>query len=96
MSTVQMIKKDAIINVQISSGFLQKLQQMLAALIAERTDEEIENLKQLMESKPQEITEEWMEHIVILVTLVNGIQNEAIKQGATYEVSPDQFNTTAG
>lgn len=95
MSTVQMIKKDAIINVQISSGFLQKLQQMLAALITQRTDEEIENLKQLMESKPQEITEEWMEHIVVLVTLVNGIQNEAIKQGATYEASPDQFNTAA-
>lgn len=88
-STITMIKKDALINLQVSTGFLQKVQQMLAALTSERTDEEIESFKKLLETNPQDLPEQWMEHLVLLSTLLQVIEAEAVKQGFTYEASVD-------
>lgn len=92
-STVTMIKKDAVINIQVSTAFLQRAHEMLASLTAEKTDEEIESFKKLLETNPQELPEEWMEHLLLLSRLIQVIESEAVKQGFTYEQTIDDTTT---
>ena len=88
MSTLKMLKKDAIIPLQIGSGFVQKIQSMLITLIDERSPEDIELLQKLAESG-QEPTEPWMEHIQILMILLNELDKSAEANGMTVEKSVD-------
>lgn len=89
-STVTMIKKDALVNIQVSTGFIQKVQEMLATLTSEKTEEEIETFKKLLETNPLELPEEWMEHLLLLSRLIQVIELEATKQGFTYEVAVNE------
>ena len=43
-STVKMLKKDALVPITIGTGFIQKLQSMLMTLLADRTEEEINEI----------------------------------------------------
>jgi hypothetical protein len=96
MTTIQMLKKDAQINITVSTGYLQKIQQMLIFLVGQRTEQEMETLKDLITSNATELPEEWMEHIALLSSLITTIEQQAISQGATYEVPVDGLNATEG
>jgi len=93
MSTITMIKKDALINIQVNTAFLQRAHEMLASLTAEKTDEEIENFKKLLETNPQDLPEDWMEHLVLISRLIQVIESEAVKQGFTYDQTIDHTTT---
>jgi len=88
-----MIKKDALINIQVNTAFLQRAHEMLASLTAEKTDEEIENFKKLLETNPQDLPEDWMEHLVLISRLIQVIESEAVKQGFTYDQTIDHTTT---
>jgi hypothetical protein len=88
MSTIKLLKKDAIIPVQIGAGFIQKLQSMLMSLVDERTEQELEIFKKLAENG-QELSEPWMEHVQLLMILLNEIDKAAEANGFTYESSVD-------
>ena len=93
MANVTMIKKDALINVQIGTGFLQKLQQVLVSLTEGRTEEELSSFKELADSKVSEFPETWMDNIVTVATIINEIEQGAIKQGHTYEKELGESST---
>lgn len=96
MANVTMIKKDALINLQIGTGFLQKLQQVLVSLTEGRTEEELQNFKDLAESKAPEFPEIWMENIITVATIINEIEQSAIKQGQTYDQEMTEDTTQSG
>jgi hypothetical protein len=95
-STVTMMKKDAVINLQVGAGFLQKVQQVLTALASELTSEQLEDFKKLVQEGKTEFPEEWMDHVFTLSAFVRNIEAEAIKQGATYEQDVNSINTLEG
>lgn len=92
MSTVTMIKKEAQIPLTVGSGFFQKIQQTLVALVAERSPEELDEFTELMKNQ-QELPESWMDNIVTLSTLVQEIEKSAIASGNTYEQSEDVISS---
>jgi hypothetical protein len=93
MDDIQMIKKDAQINIQIGVGFLQKLQAMLVSLINEHSQEEINVLNEsLKKGETENLQEEWMNNIVTISILISNIEQEAIKQGMTYSQSIEETN----
>ena len=79
-----MIKHDAIIDIKIGTGFLQKLQKMLLFMTIDITPEDMELYKELTE-KNEELTEPWMEHLSTLSILLKEIETKAEEQGFTYE-----------
>lgn len=84
-NTITMMKKDAVVNIQVGSGFLHRVQQVLTKLIADQTAEELEQFKALMAEGKYEFAEDWMNHIFTLSSFVSYIESEALKQGHTYE-----------
>ena len=48
MNTVKMLKHDAIIPIKVGTGFVQRLQSMLMSIMAEKSEEDINLLQQLL------------------------------------------------
>lgn len=84
MSTIKMIKKDAVINIGIGTGFLQNLQQLLFYVAKDISTEQLEEYKKQAEAK-QEFTEEWMTHLTTISVLIREIEKNAEEQGHTYD-----------
>lgn len=82
-----MIKQDAIIKIEIGTGFLQKLQKLFVFLASELTAEQLELYKKVAETKkPEEdFPEEWMDQLTTISVLLREIETKADEQGFTYE-----------
>lgn len=92
-NVITMIKKDAVVNLQIGTGFLQKIQQVLAGIVSEHTEEELQEFQALVEKNETDFPEDWMDHIYTLSLFIRTVEAEAVKQGATYEQDLDNVNT---
>ena len=91
MAKATFIKQDAKIQIQVSTAFIQKVQKVLTTLISEVSDEEYEAYKRAIQDvNLTELPENWMDNIAILASLVALIEQEAEKQGFTYEQDIDE------
>jgi hypothetical protein len=91
---VTMIKPDAVVKVEIGSGFLQKLQMVVLDLFDSKTEEEVQGLKEAIENhrnNDEDFPEQWMENIYVMTTLISEIEKAIIKEGFTYEKDIDEF-----
>lgn len=88
---IKMIKKDAVINIKIGTGFLQKLQKIMFYIISELKPEDLERYKTEAQNLKQgdEFSEDWMEHLTSISLLIKEIESEAEKQGFTYDGNMD-------
>lgn len=93
MSKVTMIKNDAVVTISIGSAFLKRIQKVMVQLISDRTDEEIEEFKKLIQDVTlEELPEPWMENLLIVNTLLRSIEQQAIESGQTYEKDIDDID----
>jgi hypothetical protein len=69
------LKADAVVPVEIGSGFVRRLQKVLVYLRAGKSREDLAELKRRIESK--EPLEDWMEHLATLTGLLQGIEASA-------------------
>ena len=94
-NTVTMMKKDAVIKLQVGTGFLQRIQQVLSALASERTAEELDEFTALVEQgQSADFPEQWMDHLFVLSAFVRQVEAEAVKQGATFDQDLDAVSAT--
>jgi hypothetical protein len=89
MSTVTLIKADAMIDIKIGAGFLQKLQQVLTSMVDERSEEELQAFNQLNALDSADYPEPWMENLVTIFSLIKTIEEAAAVQGLTYDSPMD-------
>lgn len=94
-NTITLLKKDAVINLQVGTGFLQKIQGTLTALASERTPEELKAFQDILEKGEMDFPEDWMDHLFVLSTLVRTLETEAVNQGLTYEEDIDKVINTS-
>ncbi len=88
-----MIKNDAVVTISIGSAFLKRVQKVMVQLISDRTDEEIEEFKKLIQDVTlEELPEPWMENLLIVNTLLRSIEQQAIASGQTYEKDVDDID----
>jgi hypothetical protein len=92
MTKVKMIKKDAKINIEIGTGFLQKLQKLMMYVVADLKEEDVKRYSE--ESKNYDVnvgfSEDWMEHLTTISVLIKEIEEKAETQGAVYEKDIDE------
>jgi hypothetical protein len=95
MDKIKMIKKDALINITIGAGMLQKLQKIMFGIAAELSPEQLEEYKKEMENFKQgdEFSEPWMESLTTISILITECEKEAEKQGFTFEGNIDDVTT---
>jgi hypothetical protein len=95
MSKVTMIKNDAVITISIGAAFLQKVQKVLVQLLSDRSEEDIEEYKKMVQDTTlEELPEAWMENLLVINTLLRTIETEAVSSGQTYqkEIDDDSVN----
>lgn len=92
MSKVKMIKKDAKINIEIGTGFLQKLQKLMMYVVADLKEEDVKRYSEESKSYDAAVgfSEEWMEHLTTISILIKEIEEKAETQGAVYEKDIDE------
>jgi len=90
-----MIKNDAVITISIGAAFLQKVQKVLVQLLSDRSEEDIEEYKKMVQDTTlEELPEAWMENLLVINTLLRTIETEAVSSGQTYqkEIDDDSVN----
>jgi hypothetical protein len=88
MNTVKMIKPDATTSASISTGLLQKFQQLFSYLTANKTAEEIEKFKTEMSQHTKiddTFSEEWMIYVKILGMFIHEVEKQFINEGKTFD-----------
>ena len=83
-----MIKPDAVVKIEIGSGFLEQLQIVLLDLINAKTDQEILALSEAIgkyNETQEDFPEQWMENIFVITKLISEIEKALVSQGFTYE-----------
>ena len=93
MDKIKMIKPDAIIDVKIGTGFLQKLQNLTIYFTKDLTPEKLENYKKEAEVN-KGFSEEWMDHLTTMSILLKEIETNADKQGFTFEQEIPELPTS--
>lgn len=92
MTSVKMIKKDAVIKIGIGTGFLQNLQKILFYIASDLTKEQLEEYKRQAEAR-EEFTEDWMTHLTTISILIRELEKAAEEQGHTYDGDLDEIKT---
>lgn len=84
MDTIKMIKPDAVVDIKIGTGFLQKIQNLLMYLAKDLTPDQLAQYKKEADEKIP-FTEEWMTHITTISILLKEIEVKADEQGFAYD-----------
>ena len=85
MEKIKVIKPEAVIDIKIGTGFLQRIQHVLIFLSKDLTPEQLAQYKKEADEKIP-FTEEWMEHVTTLATLLKELEVNADTQGFSYEI----------
>ena len=88
-----MIKKDAIMSIEVGTQLFSHLNELFVYIVSEHSEEELLKFKELAE-KGSPITEPWMTHLQALQTLIVGFQQSAIDKGMTYEQEVEELDIT--
>lgn len=83
---LKFLKNDAIVKIDVGSGFVQRIQQILMFILKDVSQEKIEEYRQMVVDK-KELTEPWMEHVTTISVLLKEIEDKADAQGLSYEMS---------
>lgn len=86
---LKLLKKDSVIEIKVSASFVSRIQQLLFYIIKDVPKEKLEEYKKLIEEK-KESDDELLDHIITISALLKDIEDQADKQGFTYEGDPTQ------
>lgn len=92
MDKVKMIKKDAIIKIEVGVGILQNLHKLLMYIASELQPDDIKKYTEECKTYDPSVgfSEEWMHHISTVSVLIKEIEDKAEEQGGVYEASLDE------
>jgi len=90
---IKVIKKDAVIDIKVGTGFLQKLQKVMMSIAANVTEEDIEKYKTEAEKikDGHQFTEDWMDNLTTMSILLKELETKAEEQGFTYDQNFDDI-----
>jgi hypothetical protein len=81
------LKKDAIVPVNIGTGFVQQLGITMAALAEGKTEQDMEHVQKLIDEKKE--LEPWMIGLITIQTLIKTVYEEGEKLGLVEHKSVD-------
>jgi hypothetical protein len=97
LPNAKMIRKDAIINLKINTGMLQKIQQLVGYFTKDLTEEQIKKYKEEFPDYKEvskgvkQFSEPWMYPTTTVIFLLEEIDKAAEQQGLTYEMNLEDY-----
>jgi len=94
---VKTIPQDAIITLQIGTGIIERLQEVLGYFAKQVTQEQIDKYNQefvdyeKIAKKEKEFSEEWMVPVTTLSFFLQEIERQADRQGLTQQVNLEDY-----
>lgn len=88
--TVEMIRKDAVIPIEVGAGFYSRLQQMLAFMVEGKTDEEIKAMQDALNANSV-TPDSWHYHYDTLLSLCQALDSKARECNLTVSVPIDSL-----
>lgn len=89
MAIIKKIKNDAIVDVKIGSGFLQRLQKVMLNLVMDKSPDELAEFKVKSEEYAKntnpEFEQSWMNDLFTMSILINEIEKNMVDAGLTYD-----------
>ena len=73
------LKKDAIVNIKIGTGYLQQVAGIISFLVEGKTQEDLKNIEEKIKNKTE--LEPWMAAVATLQVLIRTVFEEADKEG---------------
>lgn len=96
MATIKMLKPNALISIEVGTGFVRRVHEMIGYLTADIPQEEVDKFYEVLKSGSQQFPEPWMDHFFTLTMLIGSIEQAADKAGMTYEESIPDVSTQQG
>ena len=90
MATYTGIKTESTFPITVGGGTLVNLQKLLLYILADKTEEEINEAFEKILKK--QFDEEWIEHYAFLAAMINVIEGVAREKGLTVEENLDEPN----
>lgn len=88
-SKIEIIKKDAILEIKFKPEFYQRLVIVLQSIIKDKTPQELEKAAKEIEAK--QITEEWILNYETMLYIVKGSEEYAQRNNLTETLSLEEF-----
>lgn len=92
-SNIPVIRPDALVQISVATGFIQRLQQLSVSLASERSQEEIDQFIALLNKGVLDFEESWMNNYFTVMMLLRAIDDAAIKQGFVDNLSEEQLTS---
>lgn len=92
-SNIPVIRPDALVQISIATGFIQRLQQLSVSMASERTQEEIDGFIALLNQGILEFDEPWMNNYFTVMLLLRAIDDAAMKQGFVDNMTEEQLTS---
>jgi hypothetical protein len=86
--TIQVIKPNSLVNIQVSSSFHERLQELLQDQYSRATSEEAA-LKAVADLASRQPETPWEFHLVTIISLIYEVEQAAFKQGLTEDKKID-------
>jgi len=83
MDNITVIKKDALVPLNLGTSFINKLQQAFVYFMNQKTDEEVQAFTDAL--KGETSLSEWMTHYETLALLIKAIEDSAMQSNLTEE-----------
>lgn len=85
---IDIIKPEALVNVPMSSGYYQRIQNALGFMIAGKSADELNDAHQQISL--QDVTEEWVHHYETLLILAKEFEAIARKEGFVVQMTQQE------
>lgn len=86
--TIEMIKPETLVKIEMSSGFYKKIQDLLGFILSGKSSEELSSAHAQISS--QTVTEEWVAHYETLLILAREFENTARSNGFIVKVTKEE------
>lgn len=87
-SEIKMIKKDAVLNIQINTGMLRDLHKLFGFIVADKKKSDLikfeEEAKKEGRKQGEKFSEEWMDFSLLIGTMIRQAEENADKEGNTF------------
>lgn len=78
-SGIPVLKKDAMVPIELGTGYIKRLYELSMFLIADKTPEQLGALNNAVQQDTAD-SELWMKHYVTVVSLLKGIEESAVSK----------------
>lgn len=88
---IPVLRKDAMVPLEIGSGYVKRLYELSMFIIADKTPDELEALRVAFENDTVD-NEPWMKSYVTVVNLIKGIEEQAIAHNLVDYRDPNELD----